>query len=127
MSHKWAQFEATLVPEFHFGVCPYPPSPASQHQARLNPCSWGHISPPYLKVITKDGGTPCNPQSPAAALGAPALPPALLLSTPAASPRPRQSQAPPLHTLPYLKHCSLGPEFSAMREKDAGKTQLKEV
>lgn len=68
----WAQFEATLVPEF----CPSPRpqlAPASQHQARLNPCSLGHFSPPYLKVITKDGGAPCTPQSPAAAPAAPAL------------------------------------------------------
>lgn len=48
-------------------------APASQHQARLNPCSLGHFSPPYLKVITKDGGAPCTPQSPAAAPAAPAL------------------------------------------------------
>lgn len=56
------------------------------------------------------------------------LPRGLLLSPSSASlPRARQSQAAPLHSLPYLKHCSLGAEFPTMREKDAGKTQLKEV
>lgn len=61
------------------------------------------------------------------------LPRGLLLSPSSASldpsnlPWARQSQAAPLHTLPYLKHCSLGAEFPTMREKDAGKTQLKEV
>lgn len=61
------------------------------------------------------------------------LPWGLLLSPSSASldpsslPWARQSQAAPLHTLPYLKHCSLGAEFPTMREKNAGKTQLKEV
>lgn len=115
---------------FVLGACPYPPpqlAPASQHQGRLNPCGWGHISPPYLKVITKDGGAICAPPKPCCCPGGSCSPLALLLSTPAASPGLSQSQAPSLHTLPYLKHCSLGAEFSAMREKDAGKTQLKEV
>lgn len=116
---------------FLLGACPYPPpqlAPASpQHQARLNPCAWGHFSPPYLKVITKDGGALCAPPKPCCCPGGSCSPPAVLLSTPAASPGLRQSQAPSLHPLPYLKHCSLGAEFSAMREKDAGKTQLKEV
>lgn len=52
---------------FVLGACPYPPpqlAPASEHQARLNPCGRGHISPPYLKVITKDGGAPCAPPFP---------------------------------------------------------------
>lgn len=83
---------------FVLGACPYPLpqlAPASQHQARLNPYSLGHNSPPYLKVITKDGGAPCAFPKPCCCPGGSCSPSALLLSTPAASPRARQGSPSP--------------------------------
>lgn len=128
---SWAQFEATLVSEFCFGGLSLPPSPAGTGLRAPGQAQSLWLGAHFTSLPQSDhqrwGSPLCSPPSPAAAPGAPALL-QLCSSGPQQPPRgPGRARLPLSKTSPYLKHCSPGAKFSVMREKDAGKTQLKEV